>query len=78
MAEVRSSALDSPVVEVDDDFEVDDVLELVDNYDFVLPEEVELKHLWGTILLLYPVSAVFATKLDVSRTPTNMQHPILS
>ena len=32
----------SPVVEVDDDFEVDDILELVDNGDFGLLEEVEL------------------------------------
>ena len=29
-------------VEVDDDFEVDDILELVDNGDFGLLEEVEL------------------------------------
>ena len=38
-SEVRSSVL---VVEVDDDFEVDDELELVDNDDVGLPEEVEL------------------------------------
>ena len=32
----------SPVVEIDDDFEVDDVLELVDNDDFGLLEKDEL------------------------------------
>ena len=37
--EVHSSVL---VVEVDDNFEVDDDLELVDNDDLGLPEEVEL------------------------------------
>ena len=36
---VRSSV---PVVEVDDDFEVNDDFELVENDDFGLPEEVEL------------------------------------
>ena len=71
------------LTEVDDDFEVEDDLELDDNVDFGLPEEVELKHLLGKVLLSYPVSAVFATKLYVSRTPTNpnathRQHPILS
>ena len=73
IASVSFMSLLSHAVQVDDDFEVDDDLELNDNDDFGLPEEVELK-----IVLSYPASAVFATKLDVSRTPTNMQHPILS
>ena len=42
LTEVGSSVPDSPVVEVEDNLEVNDDLELVDNDDFGLPEDVEL------------------------------------